>query len=76
MIISIHRLVNAAQLEPSKSLYVVACVPHPEFSLRPGDTVRVVVDPKYQNWLLREFDSTLHDLCKDGNYVTLAPKES
>ena len=65
---------SAAKVAPGKAWYEVACaVDHP--TLKPGDIVKMVESPQYENFLLRN-DFTLHNLQGGSEqYVVLTLQE-
>lgn len=67
-------LLSAAKVAPGESWYEVACaVDHP--TLKPGDIVKMVESPQYENFLFRN-DFTLHKLQGGSDqYVVLTLQE-
>lgn len=65
---------SAAKVAPGEAWFEVACaVDH--LTLKPGDIVKMVESPRYENFLLRN-DFTLHSLQGESEqYVVLALQE-
>ncbi len=69
-------VLDAGGLAASPKRYVVTW-PHEHKSLKAGDVVVMVETPKFDFFLLRESDMTLHGLTGNGDqYVHLAEVES